>query len=269
MNLKLNGNGNGHSKPYLKIALLALAVVLVGILLYRQIDRLAGPKRTVWVPRSNLALGAVVDEDDFKAVRVREDEVPRGAVTDVRQVAGRTLVRVKAAGTPLVASDFATTQGGSGSIAGLVPEGRVLMTLRVSDRKLPFPELRRGDRLDLLATGGRGQGTSVASDAYFLGWIRPADDQTGSEESARIFGIDISPPGRAPADGTVSLLLALRPEDVYNVARAESTAAPVSIVLHGQSEVQEGRLLELPVAPDPARVELIAGATRKTVALKP
>ena len=267
MNLKLNGNGNGQSRPYLRIALLAVAVLLVGWLVYRQIDRLMGERRTVWVAASDLGEGEVVARDDLEEKRVAESRVPRGAIANAAAAVGRALSRQKPAGATLVAADFAPTNGDPRSIAGMVPAGRVLMTLRVSDRALPFPELRRGDRLDLLAVGGGGRGGSVASDVYFLGWIRPAGDD-GDEEKDTIFGIDLTPPGRTPVESTISLLLAVRPEDVFRLARVEALRAPVSVVLHGQTEVDDGRLLEL-APPGGVKVELIAGARRESVALQP
>ena len=66
----------------------------------------------------------------------------------------------------------------------------------------------------------------------------------------------------------VSLLLALRPEDVVPLARAQAAGARISLVLHGRSEVREGRLLELP-SPRRTQVELIAGGKRQNVALQP
>ncbi len=266
MNLKLNGNGNGQPKPYLKIALLAVAVILVGLLVYRQVDRLSGPKRSVWVAKGNLAQGAVLGRDDFVERSVRESKIPAGAVEDLSKVIGRRLARVKPAGAPLVATDFGAVNGDSGSIARLVPEGRVLMTLTVGARSLPLSELRRGDRLNLLAVSGRGDSGSVARDAYFVGWIRP--QESGGREKASIFGIDLAPPGRPPSNDTVSLLLALLPEDVARVARAEAARYRINVVLHGRTEVQEGRLLELP-SPRRTQVELISGGKRQNVALLP
>lgn len=266
MNLKLNGNGNGHGRPYLKIGLLAVAVLLVGLLLYRQVDRLAGPQREVWVAKADLARGAVLGPDDFEKKEVRDRRVPEDAVDDPSQLVGRRLARATTAGAPLVAADFAAG-GGGGSISGQVPEGRVLMTLRVGSQSLPLAQLRRGDRFDVLAANRRLDSGSVASDVYFVGWIRP-QQPGGGREKGSVFGIDLTPPGRPPAEDVVSLLLALKPEDVNRLARAEAGGLRLSIVLHGRSEVQDGRLLELP-APRPSKVELIAGAKRQSVAIKP
>ncbi len=176
MNLKLNGNG--QPKPYLRFALLAVAVVLVAVLLYRQVDRLGGPRQSVWVAKAALARGSVLKTDDLELKRVRAAGLPAGAVTDVSTVVGKRLRQGKAAGSPLAVGDLA--RGDRGSIAGLVPEGRVLMTLRVASKSLPLEELRRGDRLDLLATGRGGSG-SVATDVFFVGWIRSGQENGGRE----------------------------------------------------------------------------------------
>ena len=62
-------------------------------------------------------------------------------------------------------------------------------------------------------------------------------------------------------------MLAVRPDDVYRLTRAEAANFRLSVVLHGRSEVQDGRLLELP-SPRPGKVELIAGAKRQSVAIE-
>ncbi len=66
----------------------------------------------------------------------------------------------------------------------------------------------------------------------------------------------------------VSLLLALLPDDAVRVARAEAARLRINVVLHGRTEVQEGRLLELPSLRR-TEVELISGGKRQNVALLP
>ena len=107
MNLKGNGNGNGQSWPYLKIALLAVAVALVAALLYRQIDRLIGPRQAVWVAAADLEEGATVGGESLRLDQVRRKRLPAGALADRGAVEGKQLVRAKPAGKPFVPADFA------------------------------------------------------------------------------------------------------------------------------------------------------------------
>jgi len=58
-------NGNGHGKSALKIALLAVAVLAAGVLLFRQVERFSGPTRQVWVANGNLFRRALLPAAGF------------------------------------------------------------------------------------------------------------------------------------------------------------------------------------------------------------
>jgi Flp pilus assembly protein CpaB len=267
MNLKGNGNGKGQGWPYLKFALLSVAVVLVAVLLYRQIDRLMGPRQAVWVATADLEPGDTIAGDRVELKNLRQKRLPAGALADRGAVEGQQLVRAKSAGTPFVSADFAAAGRDPGSITQLVPEGRVLTTLEVHTRSVPYPNLRRGDRLDVLAVLPQGgPAGSVASDAYYLGWIQPRN-RGADQEKGTIFGIDVRPPGVTQTAATISLLLGLHPDHVVPVARAQAMGASISLVLHGSNEVKQGKLLDLP-APRTESVDLISGADRERVAVQ-
>jgi hypothetical protein len=150
-----NGNGNGHNgngKSALKIALLAVAVLAAGVLLYRLADRFTGPTREVWVASGNLSPGVLLSQDDFQRQSFRESDLPQDAVDagSEEDLEGRQLVRPKQEGEPFVRGDVTTPrtpEQQAASLAELLPEGRVLTTVQVQVMSVLMNELRFGDRI--------------------------------------------------------------------------------------------------------------------------
>jgi len=278
-----NGNGNGHGKSALKIVLLVVAVLVVGLLLFRQVERFSGPRKEVWVASGNLSAGALLSAADFQRASFRESELPQDAVEAGadEELEGRQLVRPKQEGEPFVRGDVTTPrtpEQKAASLAELLPEGRVLTTVRVNVMSVLMNELRLGDRFEIVAAGSNKAARVVASDAYFLAWIDPSllaqrNSRPEASEQPRggfLASLLATPPellnrggGGGAASNATNLLLALFHEDVLAVKQAE-TADRLSLVLHGKREVEEGRMLQLP-AGGTSSVELIAGARRESV----
>ena len=73
------------------------------------------------------------------------------------------------------------------------------------------------------------------------------------------------PGKKADADEGIPLVLAVRPGDIYPLAGIGSGEA-VSIVLHGEQEVADGKLLKISPATTHRQIELVSGLERsKTV----
>ncbi len=255
MNLKLRTTDERRSS-YLKIAVLVLSLAAAGILVFRQVDRWTS--EAVWVAASELVIGQIVKRQDLEKIRLRGD-VPVSAVAKPRQIIGKRLIRAKNAGDVFVADDLAAKEK-SASVALRIPEGRVLSTVRVPSLSLPYPDLRRGDRLEVVAAA-RGGARTVAGDAVFIGTITPAEKTDKSKRSG-LFDLDLSPLSpEGGGGGLITLMLALHPDDAIPVARAQATQARLSLVLQGR-----GERLELPSS-KPDRVELISGAKRAEINL--
>lgn len=264
MILKANGNGNGSHPPYAKIGLLALAVAIVGFLFFRQVDRLRSPVREVWVAADTFASGRDLASGDLVARKVRAKAIPEGAILDPRLIQGKQLAGRKEAGEFFFASDLEAPAGSRrGSLTGLIPEGRVLVTLFINKRSIPYTELSRGDRLAVFATGSNGEPHVVARDALFVGSITSRTPQTADRRGP--LGMDLTPPTLSRTERTIALMLALQPEDVFAVVEAQAANAKMSAALHGKQETQEDRLLDLS-PPREGVVELINGPERQTIA---
>jgi Flp pilus assembly protein CpaB len=265
MNLK--GNGHRAPSPLWRFLLLGLAAVVALVLLVRLGDRLLGPSRTILVAAEDLSPGQELTPGLFVEKQVRVSKLPPDTTTDPSMLEGLRLSRAKTAGSPFVPEDFAARTSDTGSVTRIIPPGRVLMTLQIADNAAPFPDLRRGDRLNVVGVAPTWHG-SVAQDAYMIGWIQPRETARASDRS-KLFGVDVTPPSiRKPVE-TVSLLLGVRPIDVMPLAQAQAFGARLSLVVHGSREIAEGRILDLtgPQPPKEIEVELIAGAERRKVAL--
>jgi hypothetical protein len=258
---------------------LAVALALLGFLVYRQIDRSMGTRVDIPVAAADLPPETRLEAQHLATAQVRESDLPEGVALDPVSLEGRRLARGKEAGSPFFRRDLAPPDMGPG-LAGLLPEGRLLVFLGLAG--IPMDELveqlRFGDRFDVVAVGpirGGGSGAvSVAHDAFFVGWIAPRPEEQEERPSGSGLGSILTDALTAGADqggggrgGGTSLLLAVRPADAVNLTEAQAARAPLSLVLHGRDEVAKGELLTLPRV-DLTQVEIISGARRDTVPLQ-
>ncbi len=264
-------NAGGKRRNPLIVALLALVVLVLMALVIRQVGRLGGPRREVWVASGPLRAGAVVRPENLERRTVRERQLPPGAVADRAAIEGRRVARDLRPGEPLVAGDLAPARvpaARARKLAELLPPGRVLATVRVEIASIIMDELAFGDRFEIIAAGPNPRGPSsrvVASDAYFVAWIDPALLAGGGRAPERGEGVLSSLLAMpAPAGGggvttsSTRLLLGLFPQDVLPVTEAQAAGTRLHVVLHGRREVEQGELLA--VSPGKSReVELYAG----------
>jgi Flp pilus assembly protein CpaB len=261
--------GPNERRRYLQIGLLALALLLVAVLGFRQVQRWMSPQQEVWVAAADLPAGATLGGANVKKVRLAERALPKGTVLDARALAGRELARAKQEGEPFTRSDFAATAREAAAIAEMVPEGRVLTTIRVPKSLVPYKNLKAGDRVDLVSVdrGGRGSKYAkvIARDAYVIGTMfsTPTPQQTAPRTGLAAL---VPPPQTAQAPPTFGLILGLFPEDALPLAEAIGTGDNIQVVLHGKAEVASGQLLELPGRQP---VEYIAGGKKKSLTVNP
>lgn len=279
---------NGPNRNLLRAGILVIAFLLVAILGYRQFQRSKGVSVNVWVTAAELPSGTVLKDEHLTQVSMLAKEVPPGTVRDRKNIEGRTLADAKPAGEPFRRADFAPPDAGPG-LAGALPEGRVLMFVPIMG--LPMTEitdeLRFGDRLDLIAIGGRRSGLEdptfasrarpVARDVYYIGWVAPrgpaaadgGDDDSQDEGIGSLLTSAIeSQAGSGGGGGGMSaLLLGIHPEDVMPLSEAQAAGAPMAMVLHGRKEVEAGKMLVLP-RPRLNEVELIRGDSRTRIPLR-
>jgi Flp pilus assembly protein CpaB len=265
------GGGTGSRRRYLLIGLLAVAIILVAVLGFRQIQRLVTPQREVWVASSSLPAGTLLGPQNLRKVKVAASSLPKGVVADARALAGREIARPKAEGEPFQAGDFAAAQEQLPAASEQVPEGRVLTTVRIPKAYVPYKNLKNGDRIDLIAVA-RGRGSDgfarvVARDAYLVGFIQTVEARQPQAQNS-LAQLVASSSQRPKTDSTIGLILALHPEDAVPLTQSQGHRDALQVVLHGQTEVASGQLLELPER-EAAGVEYIAGSTTTRLMVTP
>ncbi len=257
-----------RTKAWPKAAILLVAALLVAFLAFRQVHRLTATP--MWVADAPLAPGTRISSGDLKLVRESKSSLPEGVLLDRGEIEGQVIYRPKAAGRPFFPGDFTRpARPAPTPLATIVPEGRVLTTVKITQTSVPYPQLRMGDRLELVAVGRAGGAGSkahvVASNVFLIGSLAPGSRPAAAAKSR--LGASVSPPKqqkKGTGGGGLSLILALRPEDVLPVAEAQASEAPITVVLHGQNEVRKGELLDLRTA-GPKVVELLVGGEREEV----
>lgn len=252
-----SGQPGNERRRFLQIGLLALALLLVGVLGFRQVQRLMTPKQEVWVASSDLPAGATVGPQNLKRVKLAESALPKGTLVDASAIAGRELSRPKQEGEAFTGGDFAGEEKAA-AVAEMIPEGRVLTTIRFNLANLPYQNMKTGDRIDLVASGRGSPARVVAHDAYLVGRMLP---KAAPPAPARTGRSALIPPSMTERGATpsVGLLLALHPEDALPLAQAMSSGGSIQVVLHGKTEVAKGELI---VLPEHNPVEFIAGSNK-------
>ncbi len=205
-----------RGQTVVRAVLLVAAVLVIGVLLYRQLSRFTTERVPVWVSAADLKAGQVVTGGVMKRV---EMPAPKGAFVDPAAVQGRTLKVAKPAGQPFYPADL-EPRPVPPALASTIPAGRLLATVRVAAFDLPTDDLRGGDRLDIIKSGSGGT-EMVAHDAYMMGNLRSTPAQG---ESNRLLGIDLTPPDQKKANAAAeALVLAVFPEDVFPLAAAAAS----------------------------------------------
>jgi len=242
--------------------LLVAAVGLIGVLLYRQISRLAGDRVSVWVSATELRVGQPVTAGVLRQVQLPR---PKGAIADRASILGRVLTVAKGPDQPFYPADLAPLAVPA-ALATTIPPGRLLATVKLSALDLPSQELRNADRLDIIQAGSGGV-SMIAHDVYMMGHLSSA---AGASKKNSLLGIDLTPPDLdAQPTGAEALVLALLPKDVFPLAAAEASGQRLKIVLHSDADVKAGRLLNAAPAVRsgaslPA-IEIISGTKRQRV----
>jgi Flp pilus assembly protein CpaB len=265
------GGGGGNRRRYLTIGLLAVAIILVAVLGFRQVQRYVSPSKEVWVASGSLPAGTTLGPDNFRKIKMPVSALPKGTIADARALAGRELSQPKDEGEPFVREDFAAAAQTYPSAAEQVPEGRVLTTVRIAKAYVPYKNLKNGDRVDLVAVGRAkkpdGFARVVVRDAYLVGLIQSIETAQPQRQSG-LAALVASSSQRPATDPTVGLILALHPEDAVPLAQSQGQRDTLQVVLHGQTEVASGQLLELPER-EASGVEYIAGSTTTRLTVTP
>ena len=237
-----------------------VSTLLTSILGARQVERLT--TTPTWVAGGNMSVGQVITAGMLKQERVSSDS---NAVVDPRQLVGKILRNAKAKDEPFYQGDLSKSQ--KTWLADLVPEGRVLYTLTPKDGAIPHTQLRNGDRIDVLVKGRYGVRT-VARDVLLMGALNNRNASAATQKGRSSITALAKSPTKANQAGATALVIAVAPQDVYPLASIGERES-VSLVLHGQTEVSRGDLLEIdPAVTSRRQVEVFDGLSRRQVTVR-
>jgi pilus assembly protein CpaB len=105
----------------------------------------------VYAPVRDLPVGAVVHKSDLKQISVLSRELPKGALTDERQVVDRVVLYPFSANQPLIDSALSRI-GSPEGIPATIPEGYRAVSVQINDVSGVAGLILPGSRVDVLFT---------------------------------------------------------------------------------------------------------------------
>lgn len=259
----------GGFNPLRQLIILLAALGIASQLAYRQYVRVGHTKHPVVVAAIDLTPGMQIGPKHVQVVQMQEKNIPEGALARVSDVAGRQAVNPRKQGETVLANDI-TVAGLVQGISAAIPEGRVLLTLPLDNAAIPYRDLRRGDRLDILVAGISTERAPtayvVAQDVMVLGYTLPPVPE---KPRSTVLGVDLDIPDEFTGKPrpSVSLLLAVKPADVIPVTQvAGAGSVRLSFVVHSAENVRKSNLPDVRWFPSPfTSIEIIRGAKLEEV----
>ena len=242
-----------NSSNKTRFILMLVAGVLVTTLGYRQYQRMTTP--LVWVASTNIPAGSIVGAT---ALVQQRGHLPRGSVINPREIVGKRLLRAKNVGDSFFPDELERVP--RPWLADQLPPGRVLHTLIPRELVIPHNDLRRGDRVDVVAIAG-GRARLVARDAYLIGALNRPSNKEQPKGRSQLVALAEMPGQKNAATGTPPLVLGVHPEEVFPLAEIGKKER-IMVVLHGSHEIKNGKLLSIAPARE-RQVELIVGLDRR------
>lgn len=165
------------------------------------LERYGGEVTSLVVARTGLSAGDVVSQADVEVREWLSDLAPEGALGSIDDVVGYRLTSAVAAGSPLSEVDFAALVG-----TLEVPEGRVAVSVHLSDKTGVTGPLAAGSRLLAYEVGESGPAL-ISGDVTVVGTGVQSSVQTSSASTLTLAvePDDVTRVLMAAADGTLRL----------------------------------------------------------------
>lgn len=241
------------------IALFVTSGMLASLLGVRQLDK----ANTVpsLVVSSDILPGQVITSKLIQKGQIRDDKALQ-SVQNPRVLIGKTLAVKKSAGEAIYPEDLAKVK--KVPLSHAIPQGRVLFSLNQPQSGIPVSQLHKGDRLDIIVRSRSGVRT-VATDVQLIGILKDKSVQNTSKNDDGV--MSLLKAGQGPTSNKMSLVMAVKPNDVYPLASISSSDA-VSLVLHSALDIANGKQHYLGRVSTHRNVEVISGLARNTVKVK-
>jgi hypothetical protein len=238
----------------------AIAALLVVVLAVRQVRRATTVE--IWTAKQELKAGQKLEASLLERTRVAKSEVPAGVIRDAGAMIGKVLAMPVAQGAPLTMQEF-ETPAGKLWLSDAPKPGRAVMTVPLGGSSpLPVKTLRMNDRLDIIASNGKGDPEIVARDAHFIGALSsPRREATGGSMMNELLASSNRKGGGG--GGTSAIVISVRQQDVSSLAKAIGFAR-LSYAVLGRNEPPYVPALAIP-KPAEVTVDLIQGGSREKV----
>src|SRR6202163_2348589 len=160
----------------------------------------AGGERAVQVvvAANDIEIGTKLEPRDIRPVTLPQSAVPPGAYTSASQVLGRGALLPMSKGEFLLPSKLAALNAGAG-LPSMIPPGMRAVSVRVNDVVSVAGFVQPGTRVDVLATGNRGNGndrqtTTVLENVAVIAVGKSLDRNASPEaQSAPVITLLVSP----------------------------------------------------------------------------
>ncbi|MEZ5328854.1 MAG: SAF domain-containing protein [Verrucomicrobiales bacterium] len=250
-----------------QLLLLIATLVVIFVFGYRQYARHFGAVPVV-VASEPLSAGFPIAWEQLKVVKLPRDQVPPEAFPSQQLILGKMPSRAVPSGRVITGTDFFRERM---DLKKLIPEGRVLYSLNLSNKTLPLAGISQGDSIDILVAGVSTEekqrvANVLVRDARMIGYSSGGNSDESPDDGKKKgpLGVDLGAPpqdNNKPAEAI--LMVAILPEDVISLAKADGSGLHMALVLHGESDVGEERL----TFNNHHRVEVIQGKESRIVAV--
>jgi hypothetical protein len=246
---KLTGSATGA------MLLFAVSGMLASVLGVRQYDKLS--TATAWTISADMSAGQTITPELLKEQRIDQTAIS-GTIQNPRQLMGKTLQVNKTAGSAVFSRDL--KQAEKKSLSHAIPPGRVLYTLTHIQKGLPYGQLGDGDRFDVVVKG-RGGVRTVARDVQLIGINHPTAAQNADKGIKNML---MPKNKKTQSQPGVSLVVAIRPSDVYPLANI-SASDSVAMIFHSAHDMAQGTQHNIDPKQRFRQVEMVAGVQRSSV----
>jgi Flp pilus assembly protein CpaB len=216
-----------RSRPGLSTALGIAFAVIAGLTLLGYVSKAmkgdrGGSMVNIPVVRRDIAMGSVITDDMLANWSVPRDYVVPGALRSRSDVVGSRALRFIGKGEPVTASAIAGGKGAA-NLATRIPPDMRAYTILLSRSSAGTADLRPGDKVDVLSTGGEPPRTATLLTGRLILSVGNLSGQ-GPEE--------------APGSGAPAITLLVAPREAELLAQAVCSGE-ISVSLCPAEEKQQ------------------------------
>jgi Flp pilus assembly protein CpaB len=198
-----------RSRPGLSTAIGTVFAIIAGLMLLGYVSKMikgdrGGALISIPVARRDIAMGAAITGEMLGRQSVPRDYVVPGTLRSQSDITGSRALRFIGKGEPVTASSVAGGKGPA-NLATRIPPDMRAYSVQLSRASAGSADLRPGDKVDVLSTGGEPPRTGTLLTARLILSVGDASGQDGDG---------------APASGAPAITLLVAPREAELLAQA-------------------------------------------------